>query len=99
MTPLRPGDAAWLALGIGVLTYDLMARDGEQFSDATDRYTLLHPWITRLVIAATVVHLTRLIPPYLDAFRLPGAIRGQVREKREEVIRDNPRSCLLVEGS
>lgn len=82
MTPLRPGDAAWLALGIGVLTYDLMARDGEQFSDATDRYTLLHPWITRLVIAATVVHLTRSIPPYLDAFRLPGVLRAKSEKRR-----------------
>lgn len=63
---MRPADWAWVALGLGVLAYDLAAPDGETLSEGVDRYMLHHPWITRAVGVGLVCHVCNAISPRYD---------------------------------
>ncbi len=82
------GDYAWIAIGVGVLVYDLLAREDELLSEAADRYMGLHPWLWRAAVLATALHVTNAIPEYLDIFHLcrlrrastgPGVLRVALR--------------------
>jgi hypothetical protein len=53
---LRPGDKAWIALGVGVLSYDVLCSDGNTMSEAADSYVLRHPWFTRFTAFALAAH-------------------------------------------
>lgn len=61
---LRPADRAWLALGTGVLAWDLAAR--ETLSAAAGRYHLHRPWPTRLLVVYLAAHLLGIIPARTD---------------------------------
>jgi hypothetical protein len=63
---LRRSDYAWMALGVGILTYELLATKDELMSDAADRYRIANPWVTYSVILAVALHLARKIPHQLD---------------------------------
>lgn len=64
---MRPADWAWIALGLGVLAYDLAAPDGETLSEGADRYMQHHPWITRAVGVGLVCHVCNAVPSRFDA--------------------------------
>jgi hypothetical protein len=66
MITLRGGDWAWITLGVGILTYQLLAHEDEMMSDAADRYRRAQPAITYGVILAVALHLARKIPQQLD---------------------------------
>lgn len=57
-----------MVLGAGVLLYDRVVCEEEQLTYAAHRYQERHPWITRLVVAVTALHLLRLLPPPVDPF-------------------------------
>ena len=67
---MRHSDTAWIALGVGVLAYDMLAKNDEQLSQGADRHRDAHPILVYLAIGATAAHLTRLVPHRLDIFRL-----------------------------
>ena len=67
---LRAADTAWIALGVGVLTYDLAAKPGQTLSEGADRYMLTHPWITRVVAFALAAHVCNLVKPEYDLIHL-----------------------------
>lgn len=57
---MQPADRAWLALGGGVLAWDLLG--AETLSAAFARYHRRWPWLARAVIAYFAIHLLGLIP-------------------------------------
>jgi hypothetical protein len=63
---LRPGDKAWIVLGAGVLSYDVLCSDGDTMSEAADAYVLRHPWVTRFVAFSLAAHVCNLAKPELD---------------------------------
>jgi hypothetical protein len=74
---VRPSDRAWLALGVGVLTYDVACRDGEMLSQASARYAREHPVAAYAVVAAVALHLVDRIPAAVDPIHWVGiGLRG-----------------------
>lgn len=67
---LRPADKAWIALGIYVLAYDVLASPGQTLSEGADRYMLSHPWVTRGVALAVAGHVCNLVNPEFDPIHL-----------------------------
>lgn len=63
---MSPGDRAWLALGAGVLTYELLCPPGQLMSQRMDAYRQRHPVLTHLVITYLALHLTRRWPAPID---------------------------------
>ena len=66
MSSLRQSDLAWIALASGVVSWNLIAKDGELLSEAVDRYMISHPWRTRAIIALVAIHLSNSVPPSCD---------------------------------
>ena len=63
---MKPADRAWIALGVGVIAYDVTCPPGETLSEGVDRYLVSH---RRLVYATTltlVIHLCNLCSPAID---------------------------------
>lgn len=67
---MRDSDVAWIALGIGVLSYDALCVEGDTMSEACDRYMLRHPWIVRGVAFAIAGHVCNAVPARWDAVHL-----------------------------
>lgn len=65
---MRPSTEAWLAVGAGVLAYDLLCPSGETLSEACDRAIETHPVLTLGLIGATALHLANAIPQRFDPF-------------------------------
>ena len=63
---MRHGDAAWIALVVGITGYELAAPKDELLSQAVDRYRRSHPWITTALIVYIAFHLLRVVPPRVD---------------------------------
>lgn len=63
---MHAADKAWLALAAGVVTYNLLAEDGELLSEGADRYMLTHPWLTRGAALVLAGHVCNVWPSRLD---------------------------------
>lgn len=63
---MRPSDKAWIAVGVGVLSYDALCPEGDTLSEAADRYMLRHPWLVRGVAFALAAHVCNLAKPEAD---------------------------------
>lgn len=59
---------AWLALGAGILAYELIAPPGQLLSESVDRGLEKHPLLTTVVIGYTALHLANLLPKNADLF-------------------------------
>lgn len=58
----------WLAIGAGVLAYEILCPEGELLSEGVDRGLEKHPTLTRLAIGATALHLLNMLPEQYDPF-------------------------------
>lgn len=65
---MRPSTAAWIALGIGTIGYEVLASDDELLSVAVDRWLEDHRAVTVATIAITAAHLLNLLPSQADPF-------------------------------
>jgi hypothetical protein len=68
---LTPSDYAWIVLVIGIVVYELFAKDGELMSEASNRYCStpgLRGWLARLFIFATAAHIAHVVPNRVDPF-------------------------------
>lgn len=63
---MKPSDWAWVALGVGVLGYDILCPEGDTMSEAADRYMLRHPWLVRVVAFALAAHVANAVHPRYD---------------------------------
>lgn len=58
---------AWAAIGIGVLAYNATAKDGELLSEQCDRWLVVHPVATRVIVTMVALHLINAVPSKYDA--------------------------------
>lgn len=68
----QPGTLAWLALGIGIITYEIHAPEGQLMSEAVDRAlerSAVSKAITLAAIGCTALHLANLLPERIDIFK------------------------------
>jgi hypothetical protein len=67
---VKPADRAWLAIGAGVLAYELTAGrrrgDWELLSEAADRYRRRRPILTHATVLYLAGHLLRRWPSRAD---------------------------------
>ena len=65
---MRPADKAWLAVLVGVVTYEVAAglRRWELLSEAADRYRNRRPLVTHGVVLYLAGHLLRRWPQRVD---------------------------------
>ena len=61
---MRPANRAWVVLGVGVLGWDALCKDGETLSEAADDW---NPVVTTVVAFALAGHVANRIPPRWDA--------------------------------
>lgn len=67
---MRAATKAWLGLGMGVATYEILCPRGETLSEGVDR-ALEHPmgrYIAMTAIALTAAHLSNVLPQEVDPF-------------------------------
>lgn len=79
---MKPADAAWIGLGIAVLSYEAYAagrnnkHDFELLSEAVDRYRRTHPLVVNAMVWYMAGHLSRLWPKRFDPLhRLAEALK------------------------
>ncbi len=63
---MKHGDAAWAAIGLAVLVYELSAPPGQLLSEAVDKYRERHPILTNGLIVFLAGHLLRIWPRHID---------------------------------
>ena len=63
---MRAGDKAWIALGVGIGTYELLCPESELMSEAASRYMVRHPWLVRVVAFMLAAHVCSAIPATVD---------------------------------
>lgn len=76
---MTDGERAWLALGCGVVSYNLVAKDGQMFSEIVDEWLVEHPWLTRGVVAVFALHLINALPTRADPVSLLFAAKRLLR--------------------
>lgn len=73
---MKPADRAWIALGIGVVAYDIMAPAGQTLSEGIDAYLLKRRLCTEIALALVYLHCSNKIPDRCDPIHLLfGAIK------------------------
>lgn len=60
---------AWLALGAGVVVWDVMCPESQTLSEGADRALERHPIFTTAAIGYTALHLLNLLPEKADLFK------------------------------
>lgn len=74
---MRPADRAWITLAAGVIVWDMACPDDEMLSEASRRYAQNHRLIAYGVIASLALHLSDLLPRWVDPIHFLGtALRG-----------------------
>ena len=63
---MRAGDRAWIALGVGVVAWELRCPEGELLSESADRMIERHPWLVRAVAFALACHISNSVPERYD---------------------------------
>lgn len=76
---MRPSEKAWIMLAAGVITYEIIAEDGEMLSHAVDSWLAKHPVITYGAITLTALHLMNALPKPIDPWHLAFAWRKWAR--------------------
>lgn len=59
---------SWLALGAGVLAYELVCPSGELLSEGIDRAIDKYPKAVPFAIGYTALHLMNMLPKEVDAY-------------------------------
>lgn len=60
----------WIAMGLGILAYELACPQGELLSEGADKALETHPILTRAAIGMTALHLMNALPPQIDIFKI-----------------------------
>jgi hypothetical protein len=87
---LAPSDMAWIVLVVGIIVYELLAKDGELLSEASDRYCRqpgLKGWLVRGFVFATAAHVAHVLPHRFDLFHWDAAWFRPLRSTRAAIRR------------
>ena len=80
---MRPSSKAWVALGIGVVTYDVLAPPGETLSERVDSALENHPMATIAAVGAVALHLLNVFDNYnLERYDIIHQAATVVRKER-----------------
>lgn len=63
---MKPSQYAWCAIAVGVVAYNVTARDGDTLSECVDEWIERHRWLPRSAIAMVALHLANALPPQYD---------------------------------
>jgi hypothetical protein len=63
---MRSSEKAWAALVVGVIGYELLAKDDELLSHQVDRWLVAHPVATATAVTITAAHLLNILPQWAD---------------------------------
>jgi hypothetical protein len=63
---MRASERAWVALGVGVAAYELLAGENELLSHQVDRWLESHPVVTTAIVGITAAHLLNFLPARVD---------------------------------
>lgn len=66
----KPSDVAWVVLGVGVVSYDVLCAEGFTLSERVDEWLTTHPVTTRVVVLTLALHLINALPPRVDPVHL-----------------------------
>lgn len=72
---MRTSSKAWLAMGAGIVAYEVACPAGETLSEGVDRYIERHPVITFATIGMTALHLANVLPPQIDLIHQLGRLK------------------------
>jgi len=64
------GSWAWTGLATGVVTYNVLTKDGEMLSEQADRWIERHPFWARMAVAVVAAHVANVAPRRLDLVHL-----------------------------
>lgn len=59
---------AWVAMGLGILAYEMTCPQGELLSEGVDRALEKHPVLTASAIGVTALHLMNALPESIDPY-------------------------------
>ena len=76
---MRPSEAAWISLGVGVVAYEAFCGDGELMSEQVDRWIDEHPIATRVAIGTVALHLANLLPNQIDPIHNLSKVKHFIR--------------------
>jgi hypothetical protein len=72
---VRSSERAWVVLIIGIVGYEILAKEGELLSEQIDRWLERHKLFTTAAITITAAHLLNWLPARLDPFHLVSSVR------------------------
>jgi hypothetical protein len=61
---------AWALMAAGVLSYEVLCKDGQLLSEGVDEWLVSRPILTRATIAALALHLGNAVPERYDVVSL-----------------------------
>lgn len=76
---MTPADKAWIAIGMGVIVWDMTCPPGEMLSEASRRYAKNHQLLAHVVVASVGAHLLDLIPRWVDPIHWVGVALRELR--------------------
>lgn len=76
---MRPSDRAWIVLGGYVVAWDMLCPDDEMLSEASWRYAQHHRVLAYSVVASVALHLTNLLPKWVDPIHAAGQVLRTLR--------------------
>jgi hypothetical protein len=77
----------WAAIGVIVVGHNISADDADTLSEAVDEWIMLHPWLTRAIIAIVALHLANAVPTRIDPIHLVFVrVRAPLRRRVTVVV-------------
>lgn len=70
LVELVRAEQAWLALGVIIVGYEILAADGQLLSEAVDRALEKHPVLVRAAVLLLAGHLINALPNKVDPIHL-----------------------------
>lgn len=65
---MKPETKMWAAIGVGVVTYDILCPPGHTLSEGVDRALERNKILTTVAVGTTALHLLNVLPPKYDPF-------------------------------
>lgn len=76
---MRAGDRAWIALGAGVVAYEMLCPPDELLSESADRAMQRHPWLVRFAAFTLAAHVCNALDDRYDPIHQLFLIKQRLR--------------------
>lgn len=75
-------------MGLGIASYDFLAKDGETLTEAAARYRQRRPLLTRWAISTVARHLSGELAPWADPLAVAFVVVRRMRHRPVVVVSD-----------